>query len=151
MQTGKKFGRIFVAFPGMGKTTYALSHSGVVDLDFGNFRSAMKVAKENEHILLPAFQRLVSIYVKDGFDVFTNEPSTIPLIKQIGSSIMVVLPRDIPELVMRVRKREQKRHGNLAFVKALAQNGTNWVSDWDKIARKYNISVQYVNYLEEAL
>lgn len=150
MQSKENQNKVYVAFPGMGKTTYALSHAGTIDLDFGNFRSALKVEKENEHVLFPAFQRLAKFYFKDGYDVLTNEPSMIPLMKQFAERRMVmILPRDKTALVQRVQERERRRHVNADFPIALAKNVDSWVSDWAKIAQKYDITVMYVNYFEE--
>lgn len=152
MQTKEKQNRIFVAFPGMGKTTYALSNAGVVDLDFGNFRSALKVAKEDEHTLFPSFQRLAKYYFKDGYDVLTNEPNLIPLLKQFAENrIVVVLPKNNAALVQRVQEREEKKHVNASFPIALAQNIDSWIDGWTKISDQYHVPIKCVDYFEEAL
>lgn len=144
--------RIFVAFPGMGKTTYALSHPGVIDLDFGNYRSSLKVDKKQEGTLLTPFARLMKYYYKDGYDVLTNDPKLINLAKQFAEGrVVVVLPKDFQEHVERVKQREEKRHVNAEFPKLLAENVDKWVHDWESIAARFKVPVRRVKYFEEVM
>lgn len=141
---------IFVAFPGMGKTTYALSHSGVVDLDFGNFRSALKVPREQQHTLYSAYQRLAKYYFKDGYDVLTNDQGLIPFLKQFAEGrIIMVLPLNEAEHVERVKQREKANPINAGFPKMLSENISTWVDDWAEVANRYNIPINHVRYFEE--
>lgn len=142
--------KIYFAFPGMGKTTFALNHCGFIDLDFGNLRSAFKVEKSKEHELFNGFSRLIKIYYRDSYNVMTNEPSLIPLVKQFAEKAMVMeLPLDNTELVSRVKFREEKRHVNADFPKQLAENVDTWVNDWERIAKRYSVPIIRVKYFKE--
>lgn len=137
---------MYLAFPGMGKTTYAKTHPGVLDLDFGNFRSALKVSPRENGKLYPAFISLAKRYADQGWVILTNEPGLIPLAKQSGFKIVVEVPSDVEELVRRVALRDGK--GN-AFVKALRSNAPSWVSGWISTARKYKLPLVKGKYFEE--
>lgn len=141
---------IFVAFPGMGKTTYALSHSGIVDLDFGYLRSALQVPKDNQHTIYAAYQRLASYYFREGYDILTNDQGLIPFLKQFAEGdIVMVLPLNNDEHAVRVMQREAGRNGNKAFAKALKENIDTWADDWAHVANKYHIPIHHVRYFEE--
>lgn len=155
MQTKKEQNLIYVAFPGMGKTTYALRHGGVIDLDFGNFRSAMGRRRDisDSAALKVPFSRLIRYYYQDGFNVFTNEYTLIPLIKQFAEgNIVMVLPSNIETHVRRVnaRAKQNNRH-EISFAKEMESNISTWVEDWSSFARVYKIPVKYVSLVEEAL
>lgn len=155
MQTKRKQNSniVLFAFPGMGKTTYALHTPGAIDLDFGNYRSANKVKKEDEARLLLPFSRLVKYYFRDGFNVLVNEPSLIPLVKQFtGNRVAVALPVDADELVERVIQRSKgDNYHSKDFAKQMKDNIDEWLQGWTQTALKYGISIHWVNYVEEAL
>lgn len=135
---------VYIAFPGMGKTTYALHHPGVVDLDFGSFRSALGVAPARQSTIYNAFVKFANTYTKGGYTVLTNDPGLIPLFKQDGYTIVVSLPSDVEELVKRV----VARHSNPAFDKALEQNAVRWVEDWVKLANRYGAKISRQRFFE---
>lgn len=152
MQTTKQYKKLNIivfAFPGMGKTTYALQHPQVVDLDFGNFRSALKVKKEDEAQLILPFSRLMKYYFRDGFTILCNEPSLIPLVKQFAEGrIYMVLPRSKVDLVERVKQRaQQSNYHDKGFADLMEKNIESWVSDWEQMAYKYNIPIDYDEFL----
>lgn len=66
--------QVIFAFPGMGKTPYCQTHKGCVDADFGYFRDAMKVKKDNEEHLLSPWFRVCEHWLKDDYIIFLNEP-----------------------------------------------------------------------------
>lgn len=134
--------RIYVAFPGMGKTTYALHHPGVVDLDFGSFRSAMGVAPARQATLYNAFVKFANTYTRGGYTVLTNDPGLIPLFKQDGYQVIVSLPSDEEDLVKRVRARDS----NPAFSKQLEQHATEWIEGWVKAANRYGAKIVRQRY-----
>lgn len=134
--------QIYVAFPGMGKTTYARQHAGVVDLDFGSFRSALGVAPKMQATLFGPFVKFANTYTKGGFTVLTNEPGLIPYLKQDGYKVIVSLPKDISDLVDRVLK----RHLNPTFDKMLAENAESWMNDWARTAKRYGAEITYSRY-----
>lgn len=133
---------IYVAFPGMGKTTYALHHAGVVDLDFGSFRSAMGVAPKRQSTLYSSFVKLANTYTRGGFNVLTNDPGLIPMFKQDGYNVIVSLPEDVGELVNRVIL----RGSNPAFDRSLAAHADEWVEGWAKTAKRYGAKIVYQKY-----
>nr|UBR89008.1 hypothetical protein [Picobirnavirus sp.] len=135
---------VFVAFPGMGKTTYALQHAGVVDLDFGSFRSAFGVHPKQQGSLFPAFVKFINTFSKSGFTVLTNEPGLIPLLKSSGYQVVVSLPANKQALVQRVLKRAS----NPAFDKQLSIHVDEWVSDWARTAKKYGAEIRYQQYFD---
>lgn len=130
---------IYVAFPGLGKTTYALHHPGVVDLDFGSFRSALGVAPARQSTIYSAFVKFANTYTKGGFIVLTNEPALIPLFKQDGYKIVVCLPENVDAIVKRVID----RHSNPAFDRIFSENAAKWSDDWAKIAKRYGAQIVY--------
>lgn len=134
--------QIYVAFPGMGKTTYALQHPGVVDLDFGSFRSAMGVAPKAQSTLFSPFVKFINTYTRGGFTVLTNEPGLIPFLKQDGYQVTVALPSDEEDLVKRVLA----RHSNPAFDKQLEQHVSEWTSDWARVADRYGAKIVRQRY-----
>jgi len=155
MQTKKKQNRniVLFAFPGMGKTTYALHKPGAIDLDFGNFRSANKVTKEKDSVLQMPFSRLIKYYFRDGYNVLTNEPALIPLVKQFtGNRIAVALPVDPDELVERVIQRSKgDNYHSQDFAKQMKDNIDEWLQGWTKVALKYEVPIHWVTYVEEVL
>lgn len=133
---------VYVAFPGMGKTTYARHTAGVVDLDFGSFRSAMGVAVKSQATLFPSFVKFANTFTKGGFTVLTNDPGLIPFFKQDGYQVVVSLPSDEDDLVKRVLA----RHSNPAFDSALKEHASEWVQDWVKTANRYGVKIMRQRY-----
>lgn len=133
---------IYVAFPGMGKTTYALHHSGVVDLDFGAFRSALGVSPARQSTIYSAFVKFANTYTKGGYTVLTNDPGLIPFFKQDGYQVTVSLPSDEEDLVKRVLA----RHSNPAFDKQLELHANEWIEGWVKTANRYGAKIVRQRY-----
>lgn len=133
---------VYIAFPGMGKTTYALHHPGVVDLDFGSFRSALGVAPARQATIYNAFVKFANTYTRGGFTVLTNDPGLIPLFKQDGYNVIVSVPSDIEDLVKRV----VARHSNPAFDKQLKIHADEWVEDWVQTANRYGAKLHRERY-----
>lgn len=133
---------VYIAFPGMGKTTYALHHAGVVDMDFGSFRSAMGVAPARQATLYDPFIKLCNTFTKGGFTVLTNEPGLIPFFKQCGYVIVVNLPSDVEDIIKRVLE----RGSNPAFDREYSKMAPKWVEDWKKIAEKYGAKILFSKY-----
>lgn len=133
---------VYIAFPGMGKTTYALRHPGVADLDFGSFRSALGVAPKSQATIYSPFVKFCNTYIKGGFVVVTNDPGLIPMFKQQGCQVIVSLPSDEDDLVKRVLD----RHSNPAFDKMLQAHATEWIEGWVKQANRYGAKIVRQRY-----
>lgn len=151
----KEKNRVFFAFPGMGKTTYALSKAGAVDLDFGNFRSAFGRGRKsgNTADLLIPFSKLIKYYWQDGYNVLTNEPSLIPLVKQFAEGyITMVLPKDDELHVERVKQRAlgNNRH-DLQFAREMERHYDEWINGWMEKASNYKLPIKFVHYFEEVM
>lgn len=143
-------GQIYIAFPGLGKTTYARQHCNVVDLDFGTYRSARMVSPNEQKSLYPEFSRYVKYWFKDGWIVLTNDQGLIPYLKQFAEGrIVVELPENVNDLVLRVARREKVSGKNQIFANALAKNAFQWVEGWQSYARKYNIPVIHTKFFKE--
>lgn len=134
--------RVYVAFPGMGKTTYALHHAGVVDLDFGSFRSALGVPSNSQQTVFGPFIKLLNTYSRGGFTVLTNEPSLTPYLKSSGYQVIIVVPDDVEE----VKQRVLKRGSNPAFDKLFATHAQDWIHDWESIGKRYGVKVVHQKY-----
>lgn len=119
---------ILLAFPGMGKTPLAKSNGRYLDLDFGFFRTALKVHKDNEQALLSAFARMAKSYENSGYIVLSNEPKLM----SVSKIDRVYLPKG-KGLKYAARK--------LGTSESTTQE---WVTGWAKQACKYNVPVTYV-------
>jgi hypothetical protein len=118
---------ILLAFPGLGKTPLARKDPRYLDLDFGFFRTALAVPKEDEAVLYKPFADLAKMYADQGFIVLTNEPG---LLKHIKVSKMF-LPKDSK---FSARK--------LGVDKTTADE---WVASWDATAKQNNVPVIYLS------
>lgn len=138
---------VFVAFPGIGKTTYARSHTNVVDLDYGYYDKAFKAAysgrDQKKGPINFIFTRMISSYLKDGWVVLTNHPYIIKNLVGEKMKVIMVLPSDPDDLVKRVENRDGQKN---KFVIDLKQNIHKWINDWERIAKEYNVDIAYVNY-----
>jgi len=131
---------VVLAFPGTGKSTAAKQLPGVIDLDFGFFRSAFKVRKEDEATLLEPYSKMVLQFVNSGFTVLINEPKVVPYLLQKHINVQVVVPEQdtIGEVASRVKARGGV--GDRAFAAAMLKSGLSWVADWLKTAISHNLS-----------
>lgn len=117
---------VILAFPGMGKTPLAKRNPKYLDLDFGFFRTAHGVAKEDEERLLVPFAKLVKLYESEGYVVLTNDPK---LMKHLKVS-RVLLPENH---LYSARK-----------LGVSVSKVTEWVAGWRESAKASNIPVTYV-------
>jgi hypothetical protein len=140
----------YIAFPGMGKTTYAKSHTGVIDLDYGMFRDSWFKTFYQHHPKMGAINRMFTHlcvkYAKQGWIILTNDPALAPLLKQSGFNVIIEVPSDVEELVERVALRDGEKD---AFVQALRRNGPEWVSSWIQTATKYQLPLVKGKYFKE--
>lgn len=118
---------VILAFPGMGKTPLTKRESGYIDLDFGFFRSALGVRKEDEATLLKPFAKLAKMYADQGFIVLSNEPKLMDVMRVTK----VYLPKD-------VRYSARK-------LKVPVETAQEWVKGWDDMARKHSVPVVYLS------
>lgn len=118
---------IILAFPGMGKTPLAQKQGRYLDLDFGNYREAHDVSKDEEAKLLKSFAKLANIYVDQGYIVLSNEPKLMDVLKVRH----VYLPKD--------SKYSAKKLG------VDSDTVSSWIQDWEASARKHSIPVTYVS------
>lgn len=129
-------------FPWYGENNLRPISAGIVDLDFGSFRSALGVVPKSQSTIYSPFVKFINTFVKGGFSVVTNEPGIIPLLKQSGYKVVVSLPDSIEDLVRRVLK----RNSNPAFDAQLKLNAEKWVSDWERLGKKYGAEVIFQKY-----
>lgn len=116
--------KIYLAFPGMGKTPLARLIPGFVDADFGNYRTLMKVDKKDERkLLLPFSQFIASIEAKA---ILTNEPKLAEYIK----IDKMYLPGNLKYSAKKMKVSEEQ----------IAE----WITGWQQIASKYNIPVVFI-------
>jgi len=133
LQVPKSKALVIFAFPGMGKTPYILHHSGWFDADFGLFRTSMGVDKKDEQILIGPYAKLIVEYIKNGFNIMTNEPKLIERVKAyvasgvIAADITMYLPIDL--------RYSAKKMG--VSTKQIGQ----WVSGWEAVAAKAHVPV----------
>jgi len=118
---------VMLAFPGMGKTPLAKRESRYLDLDFGFFRSALDVRKEDEATLLKPFAKLAKMYAEQGYIVLTNEPKLMEVMK----ITKVYLPKD-------ARYSAKK-------LKVPVSTAEEWIQNWATSAKKFNVPVVYVS------
>jgi hypothetical protein len=116
-----------LAFPGMGKTPLAKRESRYFDLDFGFFRSALSVPKEEEAKLLKPFAKFAKMYADQGYIVLTNEPKLMDVMK----ITKVYLPKD--------PKFSAKK------LKVPVSTAAEWIQDWKDRADKHHIPVVIVS------
>lgn len=135
--------KVVIAFPGMGKTTYALHTPGVVDLDFGSFRSALGVSPQQQGSIYPQFVKYLQFYRKLWL-ILTNDPGLIPGLKSAGFQVVVNVPSDLNDLLRRVQQRDGK---DRPFAMQLAKNLPRWVDDWKKLAARYQVQLVESDYL----
>lgn len=142
-----------LAFPGMGKTTLALREPGLIDLDYGSFRTALnKAPSDDQTQVMRSFMRLANRYGSEGFIVLSNEPQLLPYLKQSGWDILMVLPTDYTDIHARISARygdDGQWHGH--FLEAMRENQAKWVNDWIKLADRYHVNYVQVKYLSEVL
>lgn len=118
---------ILLAFPGMGKTPLARKDPRYLDLDFGFFRTALQVPKEDEAILYQPFATLAKMYADQGYIVLTNEPGLLKHIKVHA----VYLPKE--------GKYSARKLGvDQATVK-------EWIAGWEAAAKQNNVKVTYLS------
>lgn len=146
--------RFVLAFPGMGKTTLAKRKPGLIDLDYGSFRTALlKEPTDDQKSVIRSFMILANRYGAEGFTVLSNEPKLMPYLKNNGRSVMVVLPKSDVDLAKRIAERYHADdggwHGHFLF--NLATHQDDWVRGWEDSAKKYGFKVYKVNYLSEVL
>jgi len=118
---------IILAFPGMGKTPLVKRNGKYVDLDFGFFRSALDVKKENERSILPQFARLAKMYEKEGYIVLTNEPKLAEFLH-------------VDRMFLPERRKFSARKMNVS-----ENQIAEWISGWQEIAQKFNIPVTFIS------
>lgn len=124
---------IYLAFPGMGKTPLSLKNGKYLDLDFGYFRTALNVSKEDERKILSNFAKLAKLYENDGYIVLTNEPKLIEYLR----ISKVFLPK---HPIYSARK-----------LKVTMDTVNEWISGWEDQAKKHNIPVIRVAGLDHYL
>lgn len=117
---------IILAFPGMGKTPLAKKYGSYIDLDFGHFRDAFSVAKQDEAKLLKPFAKLVKKYESDGFIVLSNDPK-----------LMDVL--DVDKVYL-------PAHPKYAAKKLGVDEPTadQWINDWRTAANQHHVQAYYL-------
>lgn len=118
---------VMLAFPGMGKTPLAKRNPIYFDLDFGFFRTALNVPKEQEVKLLQPFAKLAKLYSDQGYIVLTNEPKLM----QVMKITKIYLPKD-------VHYSARKMHVSNDQIQ-------EWVDDWATMAKKYNVPVIWIS------
>lgn len=118
---------IILAFPGMGKTPLARKDPRYLDLDFGFFRTALAVPKEDEAVLYAPFAKLAKMYANQGFIVLTNEPGLLTDVK----IDQMYLPKD-----------SKYSARKLKVDKATAEE---WIAGWESAAKKNNVKVTYLS------
>lgn len=126
----KRLGDLVFAFPGMGKTPYALTHAGVVDADFGDFRAAMNVAKDHEKVLLLPWSKLISTWLYRGFTVLSNDPKLFSFFKSYPRAVVF-----LPALPAYSAKK----------MNVSADTVKEWTLDWEKQAKKYGLPVKWLS------
>jgi hypothetical protein len=114
---------VLLAFPGLGKTPLAKRESRYIDLDFGFFRSALGVKKEDEAKLLRPFADLAKFYADQGYIVLTNEPKLMDVMK----ITKVYLPKDVKYSARKLKVDEK--------------TAEQWVADWEQLAVKHHVPV----------
>jgi hypothetical protein len=124
---------IYLAFPGMGKTPLSLKNGKYLDLDFGYFRTALNVRKEDEKKILSNFAKLAKLYENDGYIVLTNEPKLIGYLKVSK----VFLPKNP---IYSARK-----------LKVNMETVNEWISGWETLAKENHIPVIRVAGLDHYL
>lgn len=112
---------LILAFPGMGKTPLSKKSGKYLDLDFGHFREALNVQKDNELSIMPAFSKLVRKYEDDGFVVLSNDPKLMKFAKVNK----VFLPANLSD--------SAKKMG------VSKEQVASWVADWKAEAEKYKV------------
>lgn len=118
---------VLLAFPGMGKTPLARKDPRYLDLDFGFFRTALKVPKEDEAILYKPFADLAKMYADQGYIVLTNEPGLLKFIKVAS----MFLPKD-----------SKYSARKLGVDKATADE---WIAGWEAAAKQNNVKVTFLS------
>jgi len=130
---------ILLAFPGTGKTPLARKDPRYLDLDFGFFRTALGVKKEDEAILYQPFVDMARMYEDQGFVVLTNEPGILDHIARMhdGKSAKPMWP--IKMILPKETKYSAKK---LGVSKETVQN---WIADWEVAAKRNNVKVTYIS------
>lgn len=118
---------VILAFPGMGKTPLAKRRSRYLDLDFGFFRSALNVRKEDEATLLKPFAKLAKMYADQGFIVLSNEPKLM----QVMKINHIYLPKDV--------KYSAKK------LKVPVETAQEWVDGWVQDAKAHSVPVTFIS------
>lgn len=125
--------KVYLAFPGMGKTILATNKPRYIDLDFGIFREVMGVKKEDEGVLLPHFVKLMkyvaTIYPKKV--ILTNEPKLLYHLPP-GTKCMMYLPH--PDVLK----------FSAAKLKVSEQQISEWIVGWREKARLNAVPVVYL-------
>lgn len=116
-----------LAFPGVGKTPLSKQRGTFIDLDFGHFREAFGVEKDNESWLVKPFVKLMEKYESDGFVVLSNEP------KLMGKTKIdrIYLPNELKYSARKLGVSENQVQ--------------EWVNDWKRRADQFVIPVVYLN------
>lgn len=123
-------GRLIFAFPGMGKTPYAHTHAGTVDADFGWFRTAMNVDKENEGVLLRPWSDMIRSWLLAGYTVLSNDPKLFRYFRNYPK-VEVYLPLNP---TYSAKKMKQS-----------ADTIDEWTHGWADDARKYGLKTVWID------
>lgn len=115
-----------LAFPGMGKTPLALQRGKYLDLDFGSFRDALGVPKEQERTLLKPFAKLMEKYEHDGFIVLSNDPKLMEVTRISKVYLPLILNYSATKLKVDV------------------DTVTTWVNDWRILAKEHDVPVIWI-------
>lgn len=118
--------KVYLAFPGMGKSPLARKYPRYVDADFGNYRTIMGVAKEDENILLKPFAQFIHSF-EHPYIVLTNEPKLAEYV-HIAKMYLPINPS---------YSAKKMKVDNATIIK--------WISDWEEIAKKYSIPIVKIN------
>lgn len=128
---------IILAFPGMGKTPLARKFGSYVDLDFGHFREAFSMTKQDEAKLLKPFAKLAEKYENDGFVVLSNDPKLMDVL-DVDTVYLPATPKFAAEKL------------NVDY-----QTAKNWIDDWRNQAIAHKVPVVTIrrgldHYLQSA-
>lgn len=129
--------KLIFAFPGMGKTPTCRRLYNCMDLDFGMFRTALDVEKEDESSILNQFVSLINEYLAQGWYVFTNEPKLLDYY-----SIYYYVPRSKVLMFLPEGKSIHYCAKKLNVSDDLVKE---WVAGWAKIAVKNQIKLIYIS------
>jgi len=141
--------KLYIGFPGIGKTTFIKQTPGFIDLDYGYLRLAMGHGFGGDQSdVVSVITKLAEMYSEHGgYIVVTNEPSLAPKFQRLGFEVMFIIPRDIEAVKSRVLERDGP---NNEFAKALLEKGDKWLNGWISKAAEFKCKIKAVDFFSDA-